>query len=47
MASVQFPPGVKHAVTAEGMVVVLGNGAGGAGVRLDEGVMHDFLARQY
>jgi hypothetical protein len=24
MASVQFPPGVKHAVTAEGVVVVTG-----------------------
>jgi hypothetical protein len=36
MASVQFPPGVKHTVTAEGVVVVLGHRAGGAGVGVDE-----------
>jgi hypothetical protein len=37
MASVQFPPGVKHAVTAEGVVVAPGDGAGcvGAGVGAD------------
>jgi hypothetical protein len=47
MASVQFPPGVKHTVTAEGVVVVLGNGAGGARVEVDEDVMRDLPARQY
>jgi hypothetical protein len=28
MVPVQFSPGVKHVVTAEGTVVVLGDGAG-------------------
>jgi hypothetical protein len=36
MASVQFPPGVKHAVTAEGVVVVLGDGVGGTGAGAGE-----------
>jgi hypothetical protein len=47
MASVQFPPGVKHTVTAGAVVVVLGNGAGGAGVGVDEDVMRDLPATQY
>jgi hypothetical protein len=47
MTCVQFPPGVKHTVTAEGVVVVLGNGAGGAGIGVDEDVMRDLPARQY
>ena len=46
MASVQFPPGVKQTVTAEGVVVVLGDGAGGAGVGVDEDVRRGLPARQ-
>ena len=47
MASVQFPPGVKHAVTAEGVVGTLDNGAGGAGAGVGEDAMRGFPARQY
>jgi hypothetical protein len=47
MAFVQFSPAVKHTVTAEGVVVVLGNEASGAGVGVDEDVMRDLPARQY
>src|SRR5215217_4740214 len=47
MASVQFPPGVKHTVTAEGVVVVLGHRAGGAGVGVDEDALRGLPARQY
>jgi hypothetical protein len=47
MASVQFPPGVKHTVTAEGVVVALGHGAGGAGAGGDEDDMRDLPARPY
>jgi hypothetical protein len=46
MASVQFPPGVKHPVTAEGVVVALGDGLRGAGAGLDEDVMRGLPARQ-
>jgi hypothetical protein len=38
---------VKQTVTADGVVVVLGNGAGGAGVGVDEDVRRDLPARQY
>jgi hypothetical protein len=31
MVSVQFPPGVKHTVTAAGVVAAPGDGADGAG----------------
>lgn len=47
MASVQFPPGVKHTVTAEGVVVVLGHRADGAGVGVDEDALRGLPARQY
>ena len=47
MASVQFPPGVKHTVTGEGVVVVLGEGAGGVGAGVGEDARRGFLARQY
>src|SRR5215207_4495841 len=47
MASVQLPPGVKQTVTAEGVVVALGHGAGGAGVGVDEDALRGLPARQY
>jgi hypothetical protein len=47
MASVQLPPGVKHTVTAEGVVVALGNEAGGTGVGVGEEVKRGLPARQY
>jgi hypothetical protein len=47
MASVQFPPGVKHTVTAEGVVVALGIGAGCAGSGLGVDAIRGFPARQY
>jgi len=46
MASVQLPPGVKDTVTADGVVVALGNEGGGTGAGLDEDVMRGFPARQ-
>jgi hypothetical protein len=39
MASVQLPPGVKHAVTAEGVVGTLGDGAACAGAGGGEDAM--------
>jgi hypothetical protein len=47
MASVQEPPGVKHTVTAAGVVVALGEGAGGAGAGVGEEATRGFPARQY
>src|SRR5262245_48456576 len=47
MASVQFPPGVKHTVTAEGVMVVLGHRAGGAEVGVDGDAVRGLPARQY
>ena len=44
MASVHFPPGVKHTVTAEGAVVALGIGAGGAGATVGADVIRGFPA---
>jgi hypothetical protein len=46
MASVQVPLGVKHTVTADGAVVALSNGDGGAGVGVDEDVRRGLPARQ-
>jgi hypothetical protein len=45
MASVQFLPGVKQTVTAEGVVVALGDGAG-TGTGAGEDARRGLPARQ-
>ena len=45
MASVHLPPGVKHTVTTDGVVVVLGDKTGGALV--GEDATRGLRPRQY
>jgi hypothetical protein len=46
MVSVQFPPGVKHTLTAEGVVVARGDGPSGAGVGVGEDATRGWRDRQ-
>jgi hypothetical protein len=46
MTCVQFSPGMKHAVAAEGVVVVLGDGGGSPGAGAGEDARRGFPAKQ-
>jgi hypothetical protein len=47
MASVQLPPGVKHTLIPEGVVVALGGGGDCTGEEVTDEAIRGLLARQY